>query len=170
MWSVGVILILIFFNVLKHSFPCLHLLAMFHIGHNWTQPVLSEAAFFCWFCSSNIPTYCLSTLTFCKGGAIIQSADTADANADTDEDVDVVLESFCFSCPPTIVDEQCKLNLIVGVLIWKKWRVLQPISGWCCHFGPMCKWLAFIWNDNMSFFQQRLLIYRGIQYAYFWVI
>jgi hypothetical protein len=44
-----------------------------------------------------------------------QSADTADANAD--EDVVVVLESLCFSCPPTIVDEQCKFNVIVGVLI-----------------------------------------------------
>ncbi len=44
-----------------------------------------------------------------------QSADTADADAD--EDVDVVLDSLCFSCPPIIVDEQCKVNLIVGVLI-----------------------------------------------------
>ncbi len=35
-----------------------------------------------------------------------QSADTADADAD--EDVDVVLESLWFSCPPTIVYEQCK--------------------------------------------------------------
>jgi hypothetical protein len=49
-----------------------------------------------------------------------QSADTADANADADEDVDVVLDSLCFSCPPTIVIEQCKLNLIVGVLIFEK--------------------------------------------------
>ncbi len=49
-----------------------------------------------------------------------QSADTADANADADEDVDVVLDSLCFSCPPTIVDEQCKVNLIVGVFILKK--------------------------------------------------
>ncbi len=49
-----------------------------------------------------------------------QSADTADADADADEDVDVVLDSLCFSCPPTIVIEQCKLNLIVGVLILKK--------------------------------------------------
>jgi hypothetical protein len=48
-----------------------------------------------------------------------QSADTADANADADEDVDVVLDSLCFSCPPTIVTEQCKLNVIVGVLILK---------------------------------------------------
>ncbi len=50
------------------------------------------------------------------------SADTADANADADEDVDVVLNSFCFSCPPAIVIEQCKLNLIVGVLNLKKNR------------------------------------------------
>ncbi len=51
-----------------------------------------------------------------------QSADTVDANANADEDVDVVLDSLCFSCPPTIVIEQCKLNLIVGVLILKKLR------------------------------------------------
>ncbi len=43
-----------------------------------------------------------------------QSADTTDE--DVDEDVDVVLESLCFSCPPTIDDEQCKVNVIVGVL------------------------------------------------------
>ena len=49
-----------------------------------------------------------------------KSADTTDADADADEDVDVVLESLCFSCPPTIVDEQCKVNLIVGVLILKR--------------------------------------------------
>ncbi len=51
-----------------------------------------------------------------------QSADTADADADADEDVDVVLDSLCFSIPPTIVIEQCKLNLIVGVLILKNKR------------------------------------------------
>ena len=44
-----------------------------------------------------------------------QYADTADADAD--EDVDVVLESICFSCPLTIVDEQCEVNVIVGELI-----------------------------------------------------
>jgi hypothetical protein len=44
-----------------------------------------------------------------------QSADTADADADADVDVDVVLDSLCFSCQPAIVDEQCKVNLIVGV-------------------------------------------------------
>jgi hypothetical protein len=48
-----------------------------------------------------------------------QSADTADVDADADEDVDVVLDSLFSSCPPTIVDEQCKVNLIVGVLILK---------------------------------------------------
>ncbi len=48
-----------------------------------------------------------------------QSADTADADADADEDVNVVLDSLCFSCPPTIVVEQCKGNLIVAVLILK---------------------------------------------------
>jgi hypothetical protein len=46
-----------------------------------------------------------------------QSADTADANAYADENVDVVFDSLCFSCPPIIVDEQCKVNVIVGVLI-----------------------------------------------------
>ncbi len=51
-----------------------------------------------------------------------QSADTADADADADEDIDVELDSLCFSCPLTIVIEQCKLNLIVGVLILKKMR------------------------------------------------
>jgi hypothetical protein len=44
-----------------------------------------------------------------------QSVDTADADADADEDVDVVLDSLSCSCPPTIVDDQCKVNLIVGV-------------------------------------------------------
>ncbi len=44
-----------------------------------------------------------------------QSANAADADAD--EDVDVVSESICFLCPPIIVDEQCKVNVIVGVLI-----------------------------------------------------
>jgi hypothetical protein len=46
---------------------------------------------------------------------MLQSADTADADAD--EDLDVVLKSLCFSCPHTIIDEQCKVNVIVGVLI-----------------------------------------------------
>jgi hypothetical protein len=51
-----------------------------------------------------------------------QSADTADGNADADEDVDDVLDLLCFSCPPTIVIEQCKLNLIVDVLTLKNKR------------------------------------------------
>ncbi len=57
-----------------------------------------------------------------------QSADTVDVNADADEDVDVVLHSLCFSCPPTIVIEKCKLNLIVGVLILKKNEELRSLS------------------------------------------
>ncbi len=95
----------------KKSSPCLHFLEMFYIRHNWTQLVLSEAHWFVVF----VPQLSQSTLTFCKGGEMSQSADTADANAD--EDVDVVLESLCFSCPPSIIDEQCKVNVIVGVLI-----------------------------------------------------
>jgi hypothetical protein len=57
-----------------------------------------------------------------------QSADTADADADADEDVDVVLEPLCFTCPPTIVDEQCKVNVIVGVLIFLKNEELCSLS------------------------------------------
>ncbi len=45
---------------------------------------------------------------------MFQYADTTDADAD--EDVDVVLESICFPCPPTVVDVQCKVNVIVGDL------------------------------------------------------
>jgi hypothetical protein len=73
-----------------------------------------------------------------------QSADTADANADADEDIDVVLDSLCFSCPPTIVIEQCKLNLIVGVLILKKMRSCVAYLWGHSHFGPMCIRLALI--------------------------
>jgi hypothetical protein len=57
-----------------------------------------------------------------------QSADTADADADADEDVDVVLDSLCFACPPIIVIEQCKLNLIVGVLFLEKNEELRSLS------------------------------------------
>ncbi len=28
---------------------------------------------------------------------------------------------------------------------------MYPISGWHSLFGPMCKWLASIWNEIMSF-------------------
>ncbi len=57
-----------------------------------------------------------------------QSADTADANAGADDDADVVLDSLCFSCPATIVIEQCKLNLIVGVLNLQKKYELCSLS------------------------------------------
>ncbi len=57
-----------------------------------------------------------------------QSADTADANAVADKDVDVVLDSLCVTCPPTIVIEQCKLSLIVGVLFVKENEELCSLS------------------------------------------
>jgi hypothetical protein len=37
-----------------------------------------------------------------------QSADTADADADADEHVDVVLESLCFSCHLTMLMNNAK--------------------------------------------------------------
>jgi hypothetical protein len=90
-----------------------------------------------------------------------QSADTADADAD--EDTDVVLDSLCFSCPPTIVDEQCKLNLIAGVLILEKNEELfslslvdTAISDQCANDLPCFEMIT------CHFFQQRLLTYRGI--------
>ncbi len=113
MWSVAVRLI--FFNVLKTFFPLLEFPGYVLYWTQLNSASSSLSSLICCFCSSIIPTYCVSTLTFHKGGAMSQSADTADADAD--EDVDVVLESICFSCPPTIVDEQCKVNVIVGVLI-----------------------------------------------------
>ncbi len=120
MWSVAVILI--FFDVLKTFFP---LLAFPGNVLYWTRlnsASSSWSSLICYFCSWIIPAYCVSTLTFHKGGAMSQSADTADADADGD--VDVVLESICFSCLSTTVDEQCKVNVIEGVLIWKKLRVV----------------------------------------------
>jgi hypothetical protein len=82
-----------------------------------------------------------------------QCADTADADAD--KDVAVVLELLCFSCPPTIVDEHCKVNVIVGVLIWKKTEEMCSLS------------LVDTVILDANGFQQQLLKYRGIQYAYF---
>jgi hypothetical protein len=115
MWSVAVILI--FFDVLKIFFPLLAFPDNVLYQTQFNSASSSRSSLICCFCSSIIPTYCVSTLTFRKGGAMSQSADTA--NADADEDVDVVLESICFSCPPTTVDEQCKVNVIVVVLIKK---------------------------------------------------
>ncbi len=154
MWSVGVILT--FCDDLKTFFP---LLAFVGNVLYWTPLNSSSYSWSCWVCcvcSSIIPTYWVSTLTIHKGGAISQSADTS--NADADEDVAVVCGSLCFSCPPTIVDEQCKVNVIVGVLIWKneKWCSLSLVD-------------TVISDQCANGFQQQLLKYRGIQYAYFWV-
>ncbi len=113
MWPVAVILI--FFDVLKTFFPLLVFPGNVLYQTRLNSASSSLSSFICCFCSSIIPTYCVSTLTFRKGNAMSQSADTADADAD--EEVDVVLESLCFSCPPIITDEQCKGNVIVGVLI-----------------------------------------------------
>ncbi len=117
MWSIG--LILTFFDDLK---TFLTLLAI--AGNSLYQTQLNSASsswscLICCFCSSFVPTYCVSTLTFRKDDAMSQSADTADADADADEIRCCVGFTF-FPCPPTIVIEQWKLNLIVDVLILKK--------------------------------------------------
>ncbi len=155
MWSVAAILI--FFDVLKTFFPLL-----VFAGNVLYQTLLNSASsswsgLICCFCSSIIPTYCVSTLTFRTGGAMSQSADSADADAD--EDVNVVLELLCFSCPPTIVDEQCKVNVIVGVLIWKKMKscvaYLRLTQSFWSNVQMAC--LNLKWNH--VFFEQRLLKY-----------
>ncbi len=51
-----------------------------------------------------------------------QSADTSDAEAFADEDVGVVLESICFSCPPTIVDEQMQSQCDSGCVDLKQMK------------------------------------------------
>ncbi len=116
MLSVGVILT--FFDDLKTFLPLLAF-AVNVPYWTWLNSVSSFwSCIICCFCSAIIPTYCVSTLTFwkrwcnepicrhswcwcwcwcwwrCRCG----------------------VDSLCFSCPPTIVDEQCKVNLIVGVL------------------------------------------------------
>jgi hypothetical protein len=103
MSSVG--FILTFFDDLKTFIP---LLAF--SGNALYQTQLNSASsswscLICHFCSSIIPTYCVSTLTLtcCIGGAISQSADTADAAADADEDVDVVLDSLSFHVLPPLL-------------------------------------------------------------------
>jgi hypothetical protein len=77
-----------------------------------------------------------------------QSANTADADAG--EDVAVVLESFCFLCTPAIVDEQCKVNVIVGVLILKRKEIC----------------VAYLWLTH-SFWTNVQMVSTGIQYGWF---
>ncbi len=120
MWSIE--FILTFFDDLKTFLTLLAIAGNVLYQTQMNSAISSWSCLICCFCSSFITTYCVSTLTFCKDGAISQSADTADANADADEDVNVVLDLHCFSFPPTIVIKQCKLNLMVGVLILKKNR------------------------------------------------
>ncbi len=56
-WSIGVKLT--FFNLVKHSFPRLHLLAAFYIRCNWTQPVLPGGVHFFVFAPQS-PQYIVS--------------------------------------------------------------------------------------------------------------
>ncbi len=186
MWSVGVILT--FFDDLKTIYP---LLAFAGNVLYWTQLNSASSSWsylICCFCFSIIPTYCESTLTYCKGGAMAQSADTADANAD--EDVDNVLESLCFSWPPPIVDEQCKVNVIVGVLIWKNEELCSlflvdiAISDQCahgltqfkmktCHFSSSDFWNTEDFNVHISWVilnQDNCLHYCNFsRVKYFWM-
>ncbi len=171
MWSVAVILI--FFDVLKKFFPLLAFPGNVLYWIRLNSASSSWSSLICCFCSSFIPTYCVSILTFHKGGAMSQSADTTDADAD--EDIDAVLESICFSCSPTTVDEQCKVNVIVGVLIWKKeegWVDLKKMKSCVAYL-----WLTQSFRTNVQmpcldlkwnhvFFKQRILKYWGIWYAY----
>ncbi len=111
----------------------------------------------CCVCSSFIPTYCVSTLTFCKGGAMSQSASTADADADADKDLDVVLDSLCFACPPTIVIEQCKLNLIVGVFLRRQKKFSLTI---------ICIEKCLLDLDPVTYFDQNNKLYCNTIYCY----
>jgi hypothetical protein len=135
----------------KHSSPCLHLLANLYWTH-LNSASSSWSCLICCFCSSIIPTYCVSTLTFHKGGAMSQSADTA--NADADEDVAVVLKSLCFSCPPTIVDKQCKNNVILGVLIYKKMKSCVAYLWLTQSFGTNVQMVSSrdFWNTDDPLF------------------
>ncbi len=160
MWSVGVIVT--FFDDLKTFFPLLAFAGNVLYQTQMNSDKSSWSCLVCCFCSSIIPTYCVSTLTFRKGGAISQSADTADADAD--EDVDVVLESLCFSCLPTIVDEQCKVNVIVGVLIWIKSEELWSlslvdtvISDQCTNGLPQFKMKSCLFPAATSEIQRNLI-------------
>ncbi len=119
LWSIWVILT--FFDDLKTFLTLLAIAGNVQYQTKFNSASSSWSYLICCFCSSFIPTYCVSTLTFlqrwCNGP--------------------VCRHSWCwwcwcwwryrrcvgftfFSCPPTIDIEKCKLNLIVGVLILKK--------------------------------------------------
>ncbi len=108
MWSIGVILI--FFDNLKTFLTLLAVAGNVLYQTQLNSASSSQSCLICCFCSSFIPTYCVSTLTFHKVGAMSQSADTADANADAHEDVDVVLDSFYFGRSVRISSQNGHVN------------------------------------------------------------
>jgi hypothetical protein len=89
------------------------MLERFYIGCNCTQPFFLKVFNFLILCLNHPNILGVNTYILQRRHTF-QSADTADANAN--EDMAVVLESFHFSCPPTIVDEQCKVKVIVKVI------------------------------------------------------
>ncbi len=101
MWSIGGVLT--FFYDLKTFLTLLAIAGNVLYQTQLTEASSSWSCLICCFCSSFIATYCVSTLTFHKDGAISQSADTADANADADKDEDVVLDSLVFHVLPPLL-------------------------------------------------------------------
>ncbi len=162
MWSVAVILI--FFDFLKTFFPLLAFPGNVLYQTQLNSASSSWSCLICCLCSSIIPTYCVSALTIRKGGAMSQSADTADADAD--EDVDVVLKSMFF-----MSSHHC----------W--WTIQSWCDSGCIDLKKMKSCVAHLWLTqsfwtnvpmaclnlkwNHVFFQQQLLKYWGIPYAYF---
>ncbi len=88
-----------FFPLLAFSGSVLYWMQLNSASSSWRS-------FIFYFCSSITPIYCVSTLTFCKGGTYSQPADTADAGAD--EDVAVVLEHFFSHVIPPLLMNNAK--------------------------------------------------------------
>jgi hypothetical protein len=64
-------------------------------------------------------------MTFCKGGAMSQSADTADADADADEDADVVLDwGWLYGMEM----DSYKSQILDGVLVQKQNRTSRCLK------------------------------------------
>jgi hypothetical protein len=100
--------ILTFFDDLKTFLPLLAFAGNVLFQTQLNSASSSLSSLICCFCSSIIPKYCVSILTFCKGGAMSQSADTvdADADADADEDVHFVVKTRGY--------QLCHYNVIVA--------------------------------------------------------